>query len=117
MDISPRFYTVNICILHIRECSMVPANSCQAMKRIFLLGDDIHYESIIFRRFAAGEVRQVAVDDTRARELGMRMTGVIRAGRGYGKDRTMKKKCDGCARIVKGNQPVTREDGRCFGLA
>jgi hypothetical protein len=77
MDILSRFYKVEICVLHIEECNMIPVKSCQATRRLFLLYDGIHYDSVIFRRFGANERWQVAVDDTRARELEIQITKVI----------------------------------------
>jgi hypothetical protein len=58
---------------------MVPMNSCQATKRIFLLCDGIHYDAVIFKGFGGEEVHQVAVDDRAAWNLAIQMTIVIRA--------------------------------------
>jgi ubiquitin thioesterase OTU1 len=65
MDIVPRFYMVEVCVPEIGEWSMVPMDSCQAAKRIFLLSNGIHYNSVMFRGFGGDEVRQLAVDDMR----------------------------------------------------
>jgi hypothetical protein len=62
LDILSRFYKVEICVLHIQECNMIPVNSCQATKVIFLLYGGIDYDSVIFRRFGPSQVRQLAVD-------------------------------------------------------
>jgi ubiquitin thioesterase OTU1 len=104
MDIMSRLYKVEICVLHIEECNMVPVNSCQATKRIFLLYDGIHYDAVVFKGFGVEEVRQVAVDDGTAWELAMQMTTVIQASGGYTNDRTMMMKCDVCGKIVKGKK-------------
>jgi hypothetical protein len=88
MDELLRFYKVEICVLHIEECSNPPVNSCQVTKRIFLLYDGIRCDRVIFRGFMADGVRQAAVDDTRVWEFAMQMTRVMQASGGSKSDRT-----------------------------
>jgi ubiquitin thioesterase OTU1 len=114
MDRLSRFCKVEICVLHIEACNMGPVNTCQAAKGIFLLYGGLHCDSVILRGFGADRVRRVAVDDMRARELAMQMTGVMRASGGYTNDRTMLMKYDVFRKMVR-SEKEAKAHGRITG--
>jgi hypothetical protein len=114
MGILSRIYKVRICVLDIKDRDVERVNSSQTRKRIFLLRNGIHCDSVIFRGFGADDVRQVAVDEMSVWELAMQMTRVIQASGGSKSDLTVMKKSDVCGKMAKGRKRGrdTREDHR-----
>jgi hypothetical protein len=98
------FCKVEIYVLDIEECNTGPANRGQATKRIFLLDNGIHYDSVIFGGFRADEVRQVVVDEMRLWEPAVQMSKVVHACGGSKSDRTLVMKSDVCGKMVKGKR-------------
>jgi ubiquitin thioesterase OTU1 len=104
MDILSRRFGVEIAVLHIEGCRIVPVNSCDAAKRLYLLYDGIHYDAVVFRGFGAGEIRTVQCDDKKAEELALAMTRVLQAAGSYTNDNTMMIQCDQCGAVLKGSK-------------
>jgi hypothetical protein len=104
LDRLSSFHKFDICVFHTGERNMGPVKSCQATKRIFLLYNGIDYDSVIFTGFGADEMKQVAVDDMRARELAMQMTGVIQTSGGSKSHPTVMMKSNICGKMVKGKR-------------
>jgi ubiquitin thioesterase OTU1 len=114
MDILSKHFEVEIAVLHIEGANLVPVNGCGARRRIFLLYDGIHYDSLVFRGFGIPEQRVVAVDDERATQLALDVTRVLRASGAYTNEKTSTMRCDACGRIVKGMKEAN-EHGRRTG--
>jgi ubiquitin thioesterase OTU1 len=114
MDILSRRFAVEIAVLHIEGCRIVPVNSCDATRRIYLLYDGIHYDPVVFRAFGAEEVRTVQRDDEKAAELALTMTRVLQAAGSFTNERTMTMRCDKCGAMFKGSKEAEAH-GRATG--
>ncbi|KAK8842783.1 aminotransferase [Tritrichomonas musculus] len=103
MNILSKLYNVEICVLYIEESKIVPVNSCNAKKRIYILYDNIHYDSIVFKGFGyKDEVKVIDADDAYAEQLALDMARTIKAAGGYTNTKTAMLKCDDCGKIFKG---------------
>jgi hypothetical protein len=97
-------YEVEIAVLHIEEVNMVPVNGCNASKRIYILYDGMHYDSLVFRGFGIQEQRIVDCDDEKALELALGVTRLLKQAEAYSNENTMAMRCDRCGAIVEGKK-------------
>lgn len=112
MNILSKYYEVEICVIYIEECKIVPVNSCNSKKRIFILYDNVHYDAVVFKGFGyPDDVKIVSSDDEGAVQLVLEMAGTIKAAGGYTNTKTAMLKCDSCGKIFKG-QNEAHEHGK-----
>jgi ubiquitin thioesterase OTU1 len=104
MEIMSRLYSVEICVLHIEKANMVPVNACHSKKRIFVLYDNTHYDSIVFRGFGVTEQRIVDCDDDTAMGLAMQLVQVVHASGEYRNQNVTMFRCDDCGKVVQGKK-------------
>lgn len=105
MNILSKFYNVEICVIYIEECKIVPVNSCNAKKRIYILYDNIHYDAVVFKGFGyQDDVKIVDSSDDYSEQLVLQMAQTIKAAGGYTNTKTAMLKCDTCGKIFKGQK-------------
>jgi len=64
-----KYYKVEICILYIEELQIIPINSSNYKQRIYIIYDNIHYDSLVFKGFGIKEKRIVDCTDEKAYQL------------------------------------------------
>lgn len=102
IQILSKHFQVEICVLHIEDCHIVPVNSCHADQRIFILYDNIHYDAVVFRGFGIEERRKVKVTDEVASTLALDMARLLQRAGAYTNPKTATMKCDNCGKICQG---------------
>lgn len=108
MQILSKHFQVEICVLHIEDCKIVPVNSCSADHRIFILYDNIHYDAVVFRGFGIEEKRKVKVTNEVAPRLALEMAGILQKAGAYTNQQTALMKCDMCGKICQGRGEAER---------
>jgi hypothetical protein len=111
-----RFFEVEIAVVHIRDCTIVPVNGCGATKRIYILFDGLHYDSILFQRSGGGDSAVVSSDDDRATDFAVQIARKRQLKKAYCVDRTKMVQCDQCAKLLRGEQEAEahrRKTGHC----
>lgn len=104
MNILSKHFQVEICVVYIEEVKIVPVNACNSNKKIYILYDGIHYDSIVFRAFGAqGELKIVDGNDSYADFLVLQMARTIEAAGGYTNTTKMSFQCDTCKKVFTGN--------------
>ncbi|OHT14252.1 Ubiquitin thioesterase OTU1 [Tritrichomonas foetus] len=104
MNILSKYFQVEICVLYIEEEKIVPINSCNATQRIFILYDNIHYDSVVFNGFGITEKKIVESSDVMAEQCALEMVKVLKAAGGYTNTKTATLKCDYCGKLFKGGK-------------
>jgi ubiquitin thioesterase OTU1 len=104
MGILSKRFDVEIAVLHIEEANLVPVNGCFARRRIYLLYDGIHYDSLVFRGFGIQEQKIVNCDDEKAQILAMEVVQLLKQSGAFTNENTMEMKCDRCGTVVKGKK-------------
>jgi ubiquitin thioesterase OTU1 len=108
MEILSGFFEIEIAVIHIRDCTIVPVNSCRATRRIYILYDGVHYDSIVFRRSRGDDQAIVACNDKRAANLAVQMGEMLQLTSSYASDRTHMVQCEQCAEILTGEREAER---------
>ena len=108
MNILSRLFNVEICVMYIEECQIVPVNSCNASKRIFILYDNIHYDAVVFRGFGVDERKVVDAGDTKAYELAMEMLKMLHATGSFTNMKTANLRCEECGKVFAGRKEAEK---------
>lgn len=108
MQILSKHFGIEICVLHIEDCKMVPVNSCNATHRIFILYDNTHYDAVVFKGFGIEEMKKVKVDNEVAVALAMDMTRLLHDAGSYMNPKSCMMKCDTCGKLCQGKDEAER---------
>ncbi|KAH0785648.1 Ubiquitin thioesterase OTU1 [Histomonas meleagridis] len=108
MNILSKLFNVEICVMYIEECKIIPVNSCNATKRIFILYDNIHYDAVVFKGFGVNERRIVDANDMKAYSLASEMLQVLHTSGAFTNTKTAKLKCEQCGKVFNGSKEAER---------
>ena len=108
MNILSKLFNVEICVMYIEECKIVPVNGCNSSKRIFILYDNIHYDAVVFKGFGVPERRIVDASDVKAYSLAMEMLQMLHTTGSFTNTKTASLRCEECGRVFTGSKEAER---------
>lgn len=102
MGILSKLYDVEIAVLHIQECRIMPVSSGAPTKRVFLLYDNTHYDAVVFRGYGIDELRRPNIDDSVSMQLAEDMMQKLKLTGCYTDTKNGMMKCDKCGKMCQG---------------
>ena len=109
MEILSKLYQVDIAVVVIEQCKILEVNACDANRTIFILYDNIHYDSIVFKGLGIDELRIVDPKEReKATELALNMAKLLQQAHQYSKPSKDLLKCEQCGKLLQGSAQAQR---------
>ena len=102
MSILSSHYGVEIAVMHIQDNQILPVNAMGFKKRIYILYNNEHYDSVVFKGFGIPEKRIVDINDDQAKALAEQFLANLNAAGSYARTKSCNIKCDVCGKIFNG---------------
>ena len=103
LGILSKHFNVEICVLYIEQCKVVPVKShVSSGNRIYILYDNIHYDAVYFKGFGVDEKRIVKADDGVAEQLALDLCRILQQAGAFSKPESCTMRCDACGKVCQG---------------
>jgi ubiquitin thioesterase OTU1 len=116
MEILSRKFDVEVCVLYIEECKLVPVTAGRQKQRIFLTYDNVHYNAVEFNGFGIKAMKRVPVDEMQAAALALEMVKLLNTAGKFVSIQKCHMRCDVCGTVMKG-QKEAEDHGKRTGHA